>query len=421
MKIAFISYEYPPDTADGGIATYVHQASRMLAQRGHQVEVFCGSRVRTETAHQDGVLVHRLEVHDFKKFAEPVGKAFADRHREVGFDVLEGPDFGADAREAVRLVPNIPLVLKLHTPSRLLLQLNYRYDQAAWWKKAYFYLASALKRIKPAWGYAPEGAAYRRQVVKVDEYEHAHALQADEVASPSRALGKWLIDEWGLEAARVNLVPYPYVPSEKFLKIPAETQTNRVTFIGRLETRKGILDLAQAIPEVLKQVPAAQFRLVGASEPSPDPRLDMREYLEQQLKPYLGSIEFTGAISPEHIPDILESTDICIFPSLWENFPCVCLEAMSAARGIVGTDAGGMADMLTAPSNVGHLIKPHSPKEIATALIDLLQDPDKRIRLGQAARERLLSEYDAERIAVIQEESYLRAIEQRQAQGSRSF
>ncbi len=49
MKIAFVFYEYPPDTADGGIATYLRQAARMLCARGHQVEVFAGARGREGT------------------------------------------------------------------------------------------------------------------------------------------------------------------------------------------------------------------------------------------------------------------------------------------------------------------------------------------------------------------------------------
>lgn len=416
MKIAFISYEYPPDTADGGIATYVYQASRMLVQRGHQVEVFAGSGVRSETTLEEGVTVHRIKVSDYKEFAKPIGKIFAERHASVAFDVLEGPDFGADAREAVRLVRDMPLVLKLHTPSRILLELNYYQAKANWVTKSYLYLTSLLKGIRPAWGYAPEGAAYRPLVLKADKIEHSHALQADEIASPSKALGNWLIQEWGLDRSKVHLVPYPYIPSEKYLQIPAQTQTNTVTFIGRLEIRKGVLDLAQAIPHVLQHVPEAKFRLVGAAEPSPNPRLDMRQYLEKLLKPYLKSVEFTGSLKPESISDILANSDICVFPSLWENFPCVCLEAMSAARAIVGTDSGGMADMLDSES--GWLIPPHNSEKIASALIELLSHPTKRIELGKAARERLLSEYSGSAIATVQEESYIRAIKRKQAIGN---
>ena len=49
MHIAFVSFEYPPDTADGGIATYVPQATWMLLARGHTLAVFAASRTRTQT------------------------------------------------------------------------------------------------------------------------------------------------------------------------------------------------------------------------------------------------------------------------------------------------------------------------------------------------------------------------------------
>jgi glycogen synthase len=57
MKIAFISYEYPPDTSYGGIATYVKQASQLLCQRGHHVEVFAASPDRCGTEVEEGILV----------------------------------------------------------------------------------------------------------------------------------------------------------------------------------------------------------------------------------------------------------------------------------------------------------------------------------------------------------------------------
>ena len=117
MKIAFISYEYPPDTAYGGIATYIHQAAKMLSRRGHHVEVFAASPFRSGTEDEDGLLVHRICEKRQKNFFGPIAQIFADRHAEVEFDVLEGPEYSADASEAVRLVPDIPLVIKLHTPS----------------------------------------------------------------------------------------------------------------------------------------------------------------------------------------------------------------------------------------------------------------------------------------------------------------
>ena len=58
MRIAYISFEYPPDNVAGGIATYVHQAAHLMVARGHGVEVFAASDRRIETELTGGVRVN---------------------------------------------------------------------------------------------------------------------------------------------------------------------------------------------------------------------------------------------------------------------------------------------------------------------------------------------------------------------------
>lgn len=418
MKIAFISYEYPPDAAYGGIGTYVYQAARMLRERGHHIEVFTSSPYRSGSEIEDGVLVHRVNEKEQQNFSLPIGQIFVNRHAEVQFDLLEGPDYAADAREAVRLVPEIPLVIKLHTPSILLFKLNHYKPESSFLIKTRLYFKSLLRGEKPSWGYDPSIEAYRLHTLKANEIERSHALEADEIATPSKALGNIMIQEWGIDGAKVSHVPYPYTPTEKLLNIPVDTNTNVVTFFGRLEIRKGVLDLAQAIPLILRRHPEVKFRFVGSSEPSPKPNVPMQQYLEHKLRHYRKSVEYTGFVPPGSIPDILADTDICVFPSIWENFPCVCLEAMAAARGIIASRAGGMADMLDS-GRLGRLIPPRSPEKIAESVIELVEDPNLRVKLGQSAREWLLLEYNIEHISALQEVSYTRAIMRRRAKGTR--
>lgn len=417
MKIAFISYEYPPDAAYGGIATYVHQAARMLYQRAHYVEVFTSSPYQSGTKTEDGVVVHRVVVDKHENFAPGIARIFAARHAEVQFDVLEGPEYGADAMEAVRLVPDIPLIVKLHTPTFLTAQGDYdglpfltplRLSMLA--GKTRTYVHRLCTGCKPSWRY----------VLNYDiQVERLHAFTADEIVAPSRAIGELLVDAWGLEQDRIAHVPYPYVPAAALLQIPVRTHSKIVTFLGRLEIRKGVLDLARAVPLVLRCYPEVKFRFVGAPDISPRPDLDMRQYLEQKLRPYRQSVEFSRPVPLHSIPDVLTDTDICVLPSIWDNFPNVCLESMAAARGIVGTPTGGMADMLNS-DQVGRIVPPRKPKQIAQAVLELLENPELRMRLGQAARDRLADVYNPERIGALQEASYERAIERRRALGPRS-
>jgi glycogen(starch) synthase len=396
MRIAFVSYEYPPDTADGGIATYVQQAAQMLQNRGHEVEVFAASRDRTHTRHEPGLRVYRIQAPNRQVFAEQIAPVFARRHSAAPFDVLEGPDYHADASEIVRLVPDLPLVVRLHTPQ---------------------YLAAALHQLglkcreedrRDASPWEPWLKPLPTYDLSLDP-EYRHVLQADRISSPSKAIRDVICRDWRLDPDEVDVVPNVYRPSSALLELPVSTRSNEIVFLGRLQLRKGVLPLARAIPQILHEFPEARFRFVGRSLASPEPDLDMQQYLQRLLSPYSHAVAFSGQVALKTIPAVLGPSDICVFPSLWENFPYVCLEAMAAGRGIVGSRAGGMAEMLQEESGI--LVTPDRPEEIAAAVLALLKQPERRERMGQNARERVQRVYSPAQIAPLQEANYERAIQ----------
>ena len=391
----------------------------MLADRGHSVEVFCGSRERTESCQEGPVLVHRLQAdheHGFsqeKGFAAEIAGVFAERHAAHPFDVLEGPEWRADAYYAVRRVPDIPLVLKLHTPTYLLMRIS----------SPPFGSRVHLSQTKQRVVTTLRGGQHFGQAE--DAAERLHAKDADEIAAPSQAIGEELARTWQVDPALIAHVPLPYTPVPALLDIPVETGTGIVTFLGRLEMRKGVIDLAEAIPLVLREHPQTVFRFVGRARGSPRYDMDMREYLERKLSSSLSSeqlrssVEFRDPVPLAEVPQVLSETDICVFPSVWESYGFVCLEAMAAARGVIGSSAGGMAELL-GQGEFGLLVPPHSPNKVAAAICTLLADPARRKTLGQAARERTLREYNPDRIGALQEQSYARAIEHRRRLGPRS-
>ncbi|PSN14666.1 glycosyltransferase family 1 protein [filamentous cyanobacterium CCT1] len=398
MKIALISFEYPPDTAYGGIATYAQQAATMLVQRGHQVEVFAGSRSRTSTDIEASVTIHRIQVKQKIDFIRAVVPMFLERHRTVRFDVMEGPEYGADAAAIAQAVPTLPLVVKLHTPRELIAVYEGR--------------PNVLGQVRTRLG------ALKRGIHPLRDLERIHTLEADEVAAPSWALGKDLMQRWGLDPEKVHQFPLPFTPNPSLLEIPVKTSTKRITFIGRLDIKKGVTDLAEAIPAVLAQVPGARFRFIGRNGLSPSPSQDMQQFLTHRLAPYIEAVEFTGQVPAANIPNYLADTDICIFPSRWESFGLVCLEAMAAGRGVIGSRAGGMAEIITS-GEVGRLVPPERPDTIAAAILELLHNPELRQQLGCQARQQVLIEYSSDRIGQLQEASYERAIATRQKSSPR--
>jgi glycosyltransferase involved in cell wall biosynthesis len=143
--------------------------------------------------------------------------------------------------------------------------------------------------------------------------------------------------------------------------------------------------------------------------PSPVAGVGMRAFLERRLVGLRNLVEFTGPVPPEELARILSETDVVAAPSHWESFGLVCCEALAAARGVVASANGGMAEILVG-GRCGILVPPRQPGSLAAALIRLLKTPALRQTLGEAGRRHVLEAYGAETVLAAQIASYRRAI-----------
>jgi glycogen synthase len=398
MKIALIEFEYPPDTATGGIAAYTFEAAQALTKRGHTVEVFAGAHERIGSFATAGVLVHRI-CRETRGFYLQAGEAFAARHREVHFDVLEGAELTAPARHAVCLVPDIPLVVRLHGPSFKMRSMSMPVMKV---KDRLRKMAGALRR-----GHFP---FWWKQ--KIDHIEREHARTADIIAATSKAVGEIATQRWKLDPHRVVVSPLPIFPDSSLLAIPAGGGSHTVTFIGHLGVGKGLLELIEAMAQIMPQNEKLRFQLVGRIGQSPEAGKDMRQYIGERLRAWAERVEVVGPITRQEMARIYQRTDILVLPSHWDTFPVVCLEAMAAGRAIVGARTGGIPEMLdeggAAPAGV--VVPPFKSAPLAEALLRLAADAPRREELGTKARQRLLTTYNLELSLEIMESCYHRAI-----------
>lgn len=401
MRLAFISHEFPPDTGGGGIGTYLEQVSGWLADAGHDVEVFAGAAESVGSQRRtNGVLVHRLRGDNAESFRAAVVPAVTAAHAALPFDVAEGNDFDAPALALQQALPRLPCVIKLHTPRFVIDELHHRPPSLA--QRGRMWLG-ALRRGRRLEASAPirEQPAARAEL--------ATLALAHEIAAPSQAIADaasgWLPEL----AGRMSVFPYPYVPSKELLALEPATQTGRITFLGRLEARKGVIDLADAVPVVRSQHPAARFRFIGRAMPAAEAGLDMQTYLERRLGRHAASVEFTGPVAPARLAHYLGETDLLVAPSHWESFGLVCCEGLAAARAVVGSAHGGMAEILDG-GTCGRLVPPGDPAQLARTIIELLDAPAERARLGRAGRQRILEHYAAAPVLRAQLASYERAI-----------
>lgn len=397
MRIAFISYEYAGGLNGGGIGTYTRNAAAMLAGRGHDVEVFTSGDVPESTTPSARLRLHAVPG-DHASFAEAVCPVFSRRQRIEPFDVVEGPEYGADASAVARAFPRLPLVVKLHGPSFTIQASN---DSYVGWKARGRYYVGALRRGRlpdNPWQYDP-----------LQDRERRHALAADEIVANSHATAERVAQVWGLPRDRTSVVPLAFTPPPPLLQVDPCTETASVLFVGRLEVRKGVIQLAKAIPLVHRSMPNVRFRFVGRDLPHPSDRAPLSQHILKAAGASAPQVEIVGGVPYDAIPKELEGSDVCVFPSDWEASGYVCLEAMAAARGVVGSSAGGMAEIIE-HGRTGLLVPPRDPRAIAEAILTMLRDPVRRMAMGRAAREHVTAAYAPEVIGPLQEATYARAV-----------
>lgn len=413
MKIALVSFEFPPETAYGGIASYVHETSRMLADAGHLVEVFCAGAAPKQFEPRPGLLVNVVPDLDKDTFAESLLPIFVDRHEATRFDVVESAEIYADAREIRRRFPELPLVVKLHTPSFLCHRLNEIPLTVA--RKLRFALG-ALRRGRLAWLVPNLEVLHRRNLV-----ERAIYHEADAVVSPSTDLIRVIEAEWGAHRHGLAVLPNPYVPDSHLLTLASTRADAPLLYLGRLEMRKGVTDLIDALALLERSGAPVNARFVGAPFPSPAQGVPMDQWAARRLSMSSGRYVFTGVLPRDAATKELGNSWIVVLPSRWENFPYTCLESMAAGRVVIASQAGGMSDMIV-DGHSGFLVPPQKPDLLARKIEAVRSAPERFAEIGANARQRVIDAYSPAAILPRQLETYetaRRRAQQRLANKSR--
>ncbi len=397
MRIALVSFEFPPAVAIGGIGTYAWQASLMMSAAGWDVEVFTAGAPCREPAADHGIKVHRFLAAERNEFRSTIVAAFRQRHCAKPFDVLESPEIGAEGAEIAEAFPRLPIVVKLHTPTYLVNEVGYEHHTLL--QQTRFTLGALARGrfavLKPP-SYVPE----------LDR-ECRFTRSADEVAAPSRAIQTRLVNDWSLDPARISCFPLPLAPESGLHNLPLPEELRTIGFVGRLEARKGVAELARAIPIILRKRPQLRFRFIGPSWPFRN--TDMETWIRSICQRHLDRIEFAGPVERSRLPGELEQCDAVVLPSRWESFGLVCPEAMMAGRPVVGSSAGGMADLIEHGIS-GLLISPNDPAAIASAVLALASDRELLLHLAAAGRARVMDILSPARVLALQHASYQRAI-----------
>jgi glycosyltransferase involved in cell wall biosynthesis len=229
--------------------------------------------------------------------------------------------------------------------------------------------------------------------------EMAHAV-SDQISTCCDYNKRW---KYGNCSSRVQTIHYGLDVTASDRALPRSGRTPVITWLGRFDPLKDIETLLRAASIVHRQRPDAIFRLYGSATP------DRTAYYEQMLA-LRGELGLDRAVElPGYTSDPQRAygdADIVVLTSISEGFPYATLEAMACGRPVVATAVGGLAEQL---GGCGLLVEPQSPEMLAAALIDLIDDPISRARLGAGARERVRTMFSLDQKNGLHLDAYLAA------------
>ncbi len=159
-----------------------------------------------------------------------------------------------------------------------------------------------------------------------------------------------------------------------------------VGFVGRLTRDKGLPELVEAFDAILAARPQAHLLLVGWFDASED-ALDRGLRSRIKNHPHIHMTGFVADTAPYY-----RAMDVMVLPTWREGFPNVVLEAAASGIPVVTTLCTGSRDSVV-PEVTGLLIPPGYPVAIFEAVLHLLRNPERRSRMGEAARAWVLENY----------------------------
>jgi spore coat protein SA len=227
------------------------------------------------------------------------------------------------------------------------------------------------------------------------------ALRVDRVVACSSFLRDCFALRSPALAAKTRVV-FNGVNHELFFPREEIRERKTILFVGRLDAEKGVLQLIQAYARILQAHPDAKLVIGGTTgfgihqETAYVRRV--RELANSVAQAFKGKILFTGYIHHDRdLPSWFQKATIFTSPSLFqEPFGLVNAEAMACATPVVGSDRGGIPEVL---GDTGRLIDPEDVENFAATLSALLAQPAKYAELGAAACERCRKMFDWRLIA----------------------
>ena len=397
MKILMLTWEYPPRIV-GGIARVVHDLSKRLIKDGHEVTVITYRDGNVPEYENDkGVEVYRVDnymIHP-NNFIDwimqlnfnMIAKATEVINKEGGFDVIHAHDWLVTyAAKSLKQSFNLPMVATIH--------------------------ATEAGRNS---GIHDDTQRY------INDTEWLLTYEATEVIVNSNYMKGHVQGLFGLPFDKISVIPNG-INLNNFTGIDRDYDFRRrfamdnekiILYVGRLVYEKGVQHLISAMPKILENYHDSKLVIAGKG--------GMIDELKSQVESMglSNKVYFTGYLNQKEVQKMYKCADVAVFPSTYEPFGIVALEAMLAGIPTVVSDIGGLNEIVEHGVN-GMKSYTGNPNSIEDSVLSLLFDPQLAMNVTKNAKNKVKDEFNWQKIAqdthYIYELAISKTMAQRQAE-----
>ena len=369
MRIAFATPEFvTEDHFDGGLSNYINRVSKALAQLGHDVHVITLSTKNDDAFDHEGVMVHRVmpkagwyrfnrltgsslttTLH-WLNFSTQAYRKLKQLHRRQPFHLIQYPNYSSCG------LFSIPLLRAAHVVRA----------------------SSHQSQLNDAAGVKRDIDSTVAGLLESLQYKLTRNIHA-----PSRAIQQTLRDArllrtpFYLETHALDSAVY-----DRFLR-----DKKYMLFFGRFQLHKGFHVLARALPRFLSHCPDAHVALVGRDMETALAS-SMAAFARAQCNGFGERLIIVEKLPHSQLYPVIAGAQLVVLPSLIDNLPNACLEAMGLGKVVIGTEGASFEELINDGVN-GFLVPPDNPKALAEKMIAAWTDERVAV-MSLAAKEKAL-------------------------------
>jgi glycosyltransferase involved in cell wall biosynthesis len=372
MRIGFLTPEFVTERYfSGGLANYIYRISLALVSMGHEIHVITLSEEPPAEFEHQGIYISRINnsakrISRLNRFSffklRSTMKLLAlsysfyaklkQLHTRRPFDIVQYANYNSCGLVSSILL-KIPFMLRFST-------------------------------FTPAW-HEHQGVRRTMDMRAVELLERLQLMLSGNIYAPSHALKRMLEEKTSAGTVRVLRTPF-FLETDTWDSSVYEGMLQGkqyLLFFGRLQLHKGIHVLAEALPRLFQANPECYAAIVGMDIPT---RLasSMKDYLISHCAGFADRLIFIGQIPHEQLYPVIQGARVVVLPSLIDNLPNACLEAMALGKPVVGTLGASFEEMI-ADGESGFLVPPNDSHALGEKLCEAWKHP-RLDAIGRAAK-----------------------------------